>query len=177
MLQISFSSEIRPVGGSLAILVPQGETRPAVFTELDTALSGALSRAAKAEGFSGKDGTSCVVLAPSAAFERIVLVGLGKAEAVDAFVAEKAGGLASSLLGRAEKAAVATGDLSGALAAHVALGATLGAYHFGLYHGAPEALDNHKLQALSVLSAHAADADSAWPSLQAVARGDRKSTL
>ena len=49
MLQISFSSDIRPVGGSLAILVPQGETRPAVFTELDTALSGALSRAAKAD--------------------------------------------------------------------------------------------------------------------------------
>jgi leucyl aminopeptidase len=47
----------------------------------------------------------------------------------------------------------------------------LGAYHFGLYHGAPEALDNHKLHALSVLSAHAAEADAAWPSLLAVARG------
>ncbi|MFT8891617.1 MAG: leucyl aminopeptidase [Acetobacter papayae] len=171
MLQISFSSEIRPVGGSLAVLVPQGETRPAVFTELDTALSGALSRAAKAEGFSGKEGTSCVVLAPSAAFERIVLVGLGKAEDVDAFAAEKAGGTAASLLGRAEKATLATGDLSGALAAHAALGAVLGAYHFGLYHGAPEALDNHKLQALSVLTPHAGDADALWPSLLAVARG------
>ncbi|MCH4093507.1 MAG: leucyl aminopeptidase [Acetobacter peroxydans] len=171
MLQISFSSEIRPVGGSLAVLVPQGENRPAVFTELDTALSGALSRAAKAEDFTGKDGTSCVVLAPSAAFERIVLVGLGKAEELDAFAAEKAGGLAASLLGRAEKAALVTGELSGVLAAHVALGAVLGAYHFGLYHGAPEVLDTHKLHALAVLSAHAAEADAAWPSLLAVARG------
>lgn len=139
MLQIKFSSASLPAGGALAILVPEGEKRSAIFQQADKATNGALTRAAKADDFTGKEGTACVVLAPSDAFERVVLIGIGKLEAVDAWAAEKAGGAAASRLGRDEQATLAVGDLSGALAAHAALGAVLGAYHFGLYHGAPEA--------------------------------------
>lgn len=171
MLQISFSTQVESTAGALAILVPEGDAHPTVFQNFDAATQGALSRAAKAEGFKGKDGTSCVVLAPSDSFERIVLVGIGKAGDVDAWVAEKAGGLAASLLARAPKAAVAVGDLSGALAAHVALGAVLGAYHFGLYQTKKEDDKKHQLAELSVLGAHVGAAEELWPSLQAVARG------
>ncbi|MBO1323731.1 leucyl aminopeptidase [Acetobacter sp. TBRC 12305] len=171
MLQVSFSSETQPAGGSLAVLVPQDKTFGPAFSALDTLVGGALGRAAAAEDFTGKDGTSCVVLAPSPAFERIVLVGLGKTDEIDACAAEKAGGLAASLLARVEQASLITGEVSAPLAAHVALGAVLGAYHFSLYHGAPEALKNHKLTALSVLTPHATEAEGLWPSLRAVARG------
>ncbi|MFT9016687.1 MAG: leucyl aminopeptidase [Acetobacter sp.] len=171
MLQISFSSETQPGGGSVAILVPEGKPFGAAFTALDALAGGALGRAATAEDFTGKDGTSCVILAPTAAFERIVLVGLGRADDVDACAAEKAGGLVASLLGRVEQASVLTGELSAALVAHVGLGAVLGAYHFSLYHGAPEALKNHRLTALTLLTPHAAEAEGLWPSLRAVARG------
>lgn len=171
MLQISFSAQTHPDKGALAILLPEGDARPAVFKTLDEVTGGALTRAAVAEGFSGKDGTSCAILAPLPDVSRIVLVGLGKAEALDAWAAEKAGGYAAALLGREEAASIATGELSGALAAHVALGAVLGAYHFSLYHGAPEALKNHKLAALSVLTDGVAEAEALWPSLSAVAQG------
>ncbi|MFH7810941.1 MULTISPECIES: leucyl aminopeptidase [Acetobacter] len=171
MLQIAFSTQVEPTVGALAILVPEGDAYPTVFQTFDAATQGALSRAAKAEGFKGKDGTSCVVLAPSDSFERIVLVGIGKAGDVDAWVAEKAGGLAASLLARAPEAAVAVGDFSGALAAHVALGAVLGAYHFGLYQTKKEDDKKHVLAELSVLGAHVGAAEDLWPSLQAVARG------
>ncbi|GBR58834.1 leucyl/cytosol aminopeptidase [Acetobacter senegalensis DSM 18889] len=171
MLQIKFSSASLPAGGALAILVPEGEKRSAIFQQADKATNGALTRATKADDFTGKEGTACVVLAPSDAFERVVLIGIGKLEAVDAWAAEKAGGAAASRLGRDEQATLAVGDLSGVLAAHAALGAVLGAYHFGLYHGAPEASKNHRLAELSVLTDHVDGAEEAWPSLSAVARG------
>ncbi|MFT8468651.1 MAG: leucyl aminopeptidase [Acetobacter syzygii] len=172
MLQISFSTQTQPTGGALAILVPEGDARSAVFHAVDKATHGALSRSAEADGFKGKDGTSCVVLAPSAQFERVVLVGLGKPADVDAWGAEKAGGLAASLLSRAPAAALAVGDLSGELAAHVALGAVLGAYHFGLYQKtAAEEDKKHRLADLAVLGEHASVSEALWPSLQAVARG------
>ncbi len=171
MLQISFSTQAQPTGGALAILVPEGDAQSAFFQAMDKATHGALSRGAKADGFTGKDGTSCVVLAPSDSFERVVLVGVGKPGDVDAWGAEKAGGLAASLLGRAPKAALAMGDLSGELAAHAALGAVLGAYHFGLYQTKGEDDKKHVLAELSVLGDHSAVSEELWPSLQAVARG------
>lgn len=169
MLEISFSAETLPQGGALALLVPEGAEAPALFKSLDDATGGTLSRAVKADEFTGKEGSSTVVLAPGAGFDRVVLIGVGRAEAFEPKDAEKAGGIAATALGRGEKAALAVGSLPHA--AHVALGAVLGAYHFSLYHGAPEDDKTHRLASLTVLAADAAQAEAAWPALSAVARG------
>ncbi|GAN64400.1 leucyl/cytosol aminopeptidase [Acetobacter indonesiensis NRIC 0313] len=169
MLQISFSADTLPQGGALAILVAEGQDASPLFKSLDDATGGAITRAAKADEFTGKEGATTVVLAPGAGFDRVVLVGVGKAEAFTPKDAEKAGGLVATALAKAEKAAVAVGVLPHA--AHVALGAVLGAYHFSLYHSTPTEDKAHRLASLSVLTAQPAQADSAWPALSAVARG------
>ncbi|MFT9384523.1 MAG: leucyl aminopeptidase [Acetobacter orientalis] len=169
MLQITFSPENLPQGGAFALLVAEGQAPSAFFKAVDDATQGALARAAKADDFSGKEGVVTTILAPGAGFERIVLVGVGKADAFGPKEAEKAGSLAASALNRSEKANIALGGLPHA--AHVALGATLGAYHFSLYRSVPAEDKKHALASVVVLSADPAKAEAAWPAQAAVARG------
>ncbi|WP_281701322.1 leucyl aminopeptidase [Acetobacter malorum] len=171
MLQISFSPETLPDGGALALLLAEGQDRPAIFAAADKATNGALTRAAEADDFTGKDGSTCVVLAPGAGFSRIVLIGVGKLDAFGAKEAEAAGGVAASVFGAQEKATVALGNVPQGFAASVAQGAVLGAYHFSLYHSAPAVEKKHRLASVTVLTADPAAADAAFAPLAAVARG------
>lgn len=185
MLQISFlpqnhSDQHHSDGetlekGALAVLVPEltheNEWHTLTFHGLKKELAESLAQAAKAEEFTGKEDTHCVILAPAPHISRVVLIGMGKKEAFHAWEAEKAGGYAAFLLGKEKTASLITGDISGRLAAHVALGAVLGAYHFSIYHHDPEVLKNHKLTALSILTSHVDEAKTLWSSLSAVAEG------
>ena len=184
MLQISFSTQNNSehshsqeealIKGALAILVFESEEESLVFHGVNKAIADSLTRAAKAEAFTGKEGTHCVILAPVSHLSRVVLIGVGKKEAFQTWEAEKAGGYAASLLGKEKEASLITGCISGALAAHVALGAVLGAYHFSAYRNEAEVLKNHKLIKLSIVASSVDEADKAkalWPSLVAVAQG------
>lgn len=172
MLDTGFSDSRLPHEGVLAILAPSDGAPSALYTQVDAATGGALSRAARAADFSFAAKASCVVLTPGAGLERVVLVGLGPREGIDARVAEQAGGSVVSALGKVTaRAAVVLDTLPGDLAAHVALGAVLGAYRFDSYRTIWREGEAWKLEGLEFLSIDAPGATAAWVGLSAVARG------
>ena len=78
MLEIAFAKLSAPKSGVVAVPVAEGAALSAAAAALDKALGGALTRAMAAAKFSGKKASSAAILAPSAAFKRVVLLGLGK---------------------------------------------------------------------------------------------------
>ncbi|MBS0959017.1 MULTISPECIES: leucyl aminopeptidase [Acetobacter] len=169
MLNISFSSEAIAPGGSLVLLVAEGQTTSPLFKTVDDMTGGVLTRAAEAEEFTGKEGKIVTVLAPGGKFDRVVLAGVGKAEAFDALKAEQAGSLAASALRKTEKITIATGELPHA--ADVALGATYGAYHFSVYLNPVESRKAHALSSVTVITADAEKVQKKWAARAAVAHG------
>ncbi|MCE2564328.1 leucyl aminopeptidase [Komagataeibacter sp. FNDCF1] len=172
MLDIAFSDVTSPQGGSLALLAPSGAQPEGAFARVDGAVGGALERAARAARFGFEAGKTCVVLAPGAGYDRVILVGLGNADALDGTVAEKAGLAAAKALAAGGTTGVIVADaLSPELAAHAALGAVLGSYRFDSYRTRPRAGETGGLEALTVATADPAAARAAWAPLAAVARG------
>ena len=171
MLAIDFARPTLPASGALALLVAEGAQPAGLAATADKATGGALARALAAAGFTGKKGSSCTVLAPGAGLSRVVAVGLGKTEALTPHAAEEAGGTIATALRREADAAVAADGLGPALAAAVAMGATLRAYRFDRYRTKEKPEDKPKLAALSMLCADPAAAVAAWAPMEAVARG------
>jgi leucyl aminopeptidase len=142
MSKISFADVSLSKAGSLALLLPEGTSLSGVSGELDRKTGGALKRAIKASGFTGKNGSVVEIVAPhGVAANRIWLVGMGKGSGITSSQVELAGG---DLLGRAEKAketslAIVTDAASNAkltvaeAAARAAFGARLRGYHFDKY--------------------------------------------
>ncbi|PYD67893.1 leucyl aminopeptidase [Komagataeibacter nataicola] len=172
MLDIAFSDATAPAGGTIAILAPSGTAPAGLFAQIDAATGGALARAAKAARFGFEVAKTCVVLAPGAGYDRVILVGLGAMDALCATQAERAGVAAARALAQGgEQGAIVADSLSPGLAAHVALGAVLGSYRFDSYRTTPRKGEVSKLATVSVLVADPAATQAAWQPLLAVARG------
>lgn len=172
MLEISFAKSVLPKSGAVVLLVGEGETAAAdMVASLDEATSGAVSRAFTAAEFTGKAGSTCVILAPGAGLSRVVAVGLGKLDALTHRGAETAGGHAAAALARETQAAIAAGGLTPELAAAVAMGASLKAYRFDRYRTTEKAEDKPKLSRLSVLTSDVSAAKAAWTPLKATVDG------
>tara|TARA_R110002110_G_scaffold182692_7_gene389131 strand:- start:2446 stop:3939 length:1494 start_codon:yes stop_codon:yes gene_type:complete len=167
--------------GALAVLVTEGAALPAVASDLDGKLDGALKRAMKAAGFTGKSGTVLEMPGPKGVrASRVLLVGLGKSGDLSAAGFEKAAG---ELVGRIEKTketalAIVLDGLSapklpaGEAAARVALGAKLRAYRFDRYKTKKKD-ENEKtpLKTLTVMTQAATSARKAYAPLAKVADG------
>ncbi|MBV1837856.1 leucyl aminopeptidase [Acetobacter estunensis] len=171
MTEISFSDLALPSDGALALPEFTDSDRSTFFKAADDATNGALSRAVEAASFTFRKGTTCVVLAPGAGLDRVVLVGLGPKADVTETVAEQVGGVAAQAMTMHTKAAISTAALDGALAAHLALGASLGLYRFDRYRTTEKKEDLPKLSALSVLVADVAATKTVWAGLEPVAKG------
>ncbi len=171
MLEIAFAQPNPPASGALALLVPEGAGLTGVAATVDSATDGALMRAFAAAKFTGKKGSTCVVLAPGAGLSRVVAVGVGKHDELTHHAIEEAGGAAAAALAGETDAALAADGLEPAHAAAAAMGAVLRSYRFDRYRTKEKAEDKPKLAALSVLSADPAGAAEAWAPLQAVANG------
>ena len=171
MLDVRFAAATLPSSGALGLFVGEGAGAAGLWHAADEATGGAISRAFAAAEFTGKEGTSCTVLAPGAGLSRVVAAGLGKeADLSPRRVEEAAGALAAGLAREAEVAIAADG-MDGAHAAHAALGAVLRAYRFDLYRTKLKPEDKPKMAVVHVLTADVAAATAAWPALAAVARG------
>lgn len=172
MLDIVFSDATVPSGGAIAIPATSGTSPTGLFATVNMALDGALERAAKAASFDFEAAKTCVVLAPGAGYDRVVLVGLGRADELDATVAEKAGVAAAKALAAGGTTGVIVADaLTPELAAHVALGAVLGSYRFDSYRTQPRKGETAPLASLDIATSDPAAAQAAWAPLAAVARG------
>ncbi len=177
-MKISFAKPAVPETGALAVVVAQGAEPGAFLTDLDGTLGGALTRARAAGRFEGKAGQTLVLLAPAGTqLDRLVLVGLGKAEDADALALQAAGGAAYAALADDRQGCIVVDGLESTrldeseAIAQVAFGARLRSYRFDKYRTTEKKDDKPKLAKLTVAGADASGAKKAWAALEAVAEG------
>ena len=181
-MQISFVEPSRAAAGGGAWVVGAvegGALLPAAI-KADKASGGALTRALKYSRFTGKSGQMLEVLAPSGVtVSRLLLVGLGKPEALEEKGLESLGAqIVGRLYTSGETAASFQIDLpkgskvkKGELAAHLAFGAKLKSYTFDKYR--TRNLDEYekKLKTIRIVTPDPAAAKKAYAGLAAVADG------
>jgi leucyl aminopeptidase len=184
-MQISFATPVNVTAGAWVVGATDGAALLPAAVRADKASGGALARALKFSRFTGKSGQMLEVLAPAGMkASRILLVGLGKPEAMDEKALETLGAqIAGRLNAAGEVAASIEIDAppssgkggskvkKGEIAAHLAFGATLKSYAFDKYR--TRGLDQYekKLKTVRVLTPDAAAAKKAHAGLAAVADG------
>ena len=127
-------------GDAVAVMGGEGGQLFAAGQALDAASSGRIGKALKAARFTGATGQAVDVFAPDGVdYQRVIVIGVGKADAADAMAVERWAGAAVKrmLTGGAEKIALMPDALPGVaaadVAAHAAMGARLAAYRFDTY--------------------------------------------
>ena len=171
MLDIAFAKAELPKAGVLVIPLAEGTALDGHAAALDAALSGGLTRALEAGAFTGKKGQSASLLAPGAGLTRVLALGLGKPDALDARAAEELGGAAAAALAKEPEAAILADGMDPTLAAHIGLGARLRAYRFEKYRTTMKDDERPKLARLTILGADPDKSAAAYIPLAAIAAG------
>jgi leucyl aminopeptidase len=180
-MKIAFAKPHGPAEGAVVVGVFADRVLSASARAIDQATGGALVRAMASSRFVGKAEQTLTLLAPAGIEAgRVLLVGLGKAEAVDARAAETFAGTAiAQLLGSGESQATLLVDepaegmalSAAAFAAHAALGARLRAYRFDKYLTREKKEDKPTLKKLTVVLTESAAAKAAFAPLDKLADG------
>lgn len=178
-LDIAFAKSHRASSGVAILLKTVEADLPAGVEEADPA--GVYGRAAKVAKFTGKSLSTLDIVAPHGSdADRIVVLGLGKVEAIIAHDWLKAGGTAMAAIKGAEKVIVyldAPGlDVTAKAAADFALGMLLRAYKFDTYKTSKKTDDEEgksgdKEVKVTIVTAVASAAKKAFADVQAVADG------
>ncbi|CAH0340224.1 leucyl aminopeptidase [Rhizobium sp. CECT 9324] len=178
-LSIAFTKS-QAVTGGVAILLKTAEAEtPAGLADADPA--GVYARASKVGKFTGKAMATLDIVAPHGSeADRLVVVGLGKAEALKPHDWLRAGGVAMAALKGAEKVTVYL-DVPNLVvtpkaAADFALGMMLRAYKFDNYKTTKKGEDddskaNEKTVKVAIVTADPAAAKKAFVDAEAVAEG------
>jgi leucyl aminopeptidase len=178
-MEISFAAPGAIGPGALVVGILEGGALTDAAARANRETGGALARALGASRFKGQVGHMLELLAPAGVkASRIVLAGLGKGEAFDEAAAER---LAATVLGklltggeetltfaidRPKKAKIE----DPALAAHLALGASLRSYRFDHYRKVNDD-DKPSLRKIIVASPQAPASKKLWVDLSAVREG------
>jgi len=178
-MKIAFAKPQLPTEGAVVVGVLEGKVLTPTAVQIDQQAGGSLTRAINASKFEGKKDQTLVVLAPAGLeVNRVVLVGLGKADSIDALAAQSFGGTAvAQVLGADASAAIAVDELDGLkmpaaeFAAHVAFGARLKSYRFDKYFTKEKKEDKPQLKKLSVLTSANGAAKTAFAPLDKIADG------
>ncbi len=178
-MKIAFSKLALPQSGAVAVGVLEGRALTAMGAELDGKTGGALKRAMAGSRFEGKKDQTLMLVAPGGVeISRILLIGLGKVDAIDAQAAEAFGGTAvAQLQGTDTEVALLVDAVKGvkiepaAFAARAALGARLRAWRFDKYMTKEKKEDRPQLKKLTVLTDAGKAAKDAFAPLDAVAEG------
>ena len=179
-MKIAFAKPSLPTEGAIAVAVLEGKLLSASARKLDDEADGAIARALATSRFEGKKGQTLMILAPHGlGATRVLLVGLGKAKEIDAQGAQAFGGTAvAQLLTSGESDLVVAVDgaegsplTPAELAAHAAYGARLRSYRFDKYMTKQKKEDKPSLKKLTVQTAEASDAKSAYAKLDKIADG------
>jgi leucyl aminopeptidase len=127
-------------GDAVAVMAIEGGDLLEAGKALDSASSGRISKAVKATRFTGAAGQVVDVLAPEGTdFARVLVIGVGKADAADSMTVERWAGHAVRrvLTSGAEKLVLQPDALPGVTkaeaGAHAAMGARLASYRFDTY--------------------------------------------
>jgi leucyl aminopeptidase len=176
--KLSFGPIAAPASGVLIVFADDNlrfgpRTRSALGSAADL-----VARAARAERFTGKNGTVLDIVAPAGLKAgRLIVMGTGKAGDRKPRDLAKLGGAAMGRIPSAAAAAtvlleLAEGPLKPRATAEVALGATLRAYSFDRYKTKRKEGEEHSAKADVTLGvADPAGARKAWSSRQPVAEG------
>lgn len=178
-MKVTFSKAALPKSGAIIVPCFDGDSFGDAFDALDEASKGALAKAAKTGGFSGRKDQFLEIIAPEGlSVSRVVLAGAGKADKFTLLDAEALGGgaIGRLLKTREKSAAIALEEFStpsdsvGHLAAHMALGALLRTYRFDVYR---TMLEKDQKPVLTKLSVHtpSSSAKSIFADLEKVADG------
>ena len=178
-MQISFAPARNAASGaSWVVAAYDGGALSAAASRADKAAGGALTRALKVSRFKAKPGEMLEVLAPAGVpASRIILVGLGKPEALDAKGLEVIGAkIVARLHQLGETDAVLEVESKGKVkmpvaAAHLAFGARLRAYRFEHYRTRNLEEYEKRLANLVVVTNDVAAAKKNYAGLSAVADG------
>ncbi|WP_333666580.1 leucyl aminopeptidase [Parvibaculum sp.] len=180
-MNITFADISLAKPGALAVLVTEGAALQGVAADIDGKLGGALKRAVKAAGFTGKSGTYVELVGPQGiGASRVLLAGLGKSAAVSSAGLEKVGGELVGRIGKTKDTAlvivldgIAAPKLPAAdAAARVAFGAKLRSYSFEKYKTKKKDDDAKKdVKSLTVMTRAAASARKEYAVLSKVAEG------
>jgi leucyl aminopeptidase len=140
-MQITFAKPVLPDRGTLVVGIPLGGKLGAGADQLDRALGGSLRRAIETDRFKGRPDQTVSLVAPGGGLARVLVVGIGKAEDLNALRMQAAGGRIFAALGRSVEgsATVWVDAVEGAkigpaeMASNLAYGARLRSYRFDRY--------------------------------------------
>ena len=175
-MKVEFSAFPKAFAGNVAVFVGAEKQLLATAEAVDMAADGAVTRALEAGRFTGAKGQTQTVLGHSGDVARLLLLGVGKGQDLDARAAEELGGVVAAEANAAGHTAVTVvvdpvkgSRLSPAeLAAHLALGVRLRSYRFDKYKTKDKPEQKLSLQRLSVVLAAPADARKAYGQLEPV---------
>jgi leucyl aminopeptidase len=180
-MKISLSKPASAFEGALVVTVLEGRKLSATGLALDAESGGTLTRAmAAASRFEGKKDQTLLLLTPSGLkLTRLLLVGLGKAKAIDAKGAQGLGGTVVAQLQSSGETEVtlAVDTIEGAglsaaeIAANAAFGAKLRSYRFDRYRTKETAEDKPSVKKIVVTVEEHSAAKKAYQPLEAVAEG------
>ena len=157
MLAISYLPAVAEAAAALVVFAGPDGALSAAAVAADAATKGAVQAAAKAARFEGGVGDIAELLAPAGlTAARLLLVGTGPADKIDASVAERIGGaIAACLLlsGEVTASVDVTGVLAGDLAAHLAHGAVLRSWRFDQYRTKLKDKQKPTLTSLAIVGA------------------------
>ena len=180
-IEITFSKSDKKLSGTIIAGVFEDNEIGTNTKTLDKTLDGFITRALEqSPNFKGKHGQLIQTIAPAdSGLSRLILVGLGKNEELDALKTESAGGkLFASLAKSATEDVHFLADRSKKLkaeilAAHFANGFKLRSYNFDRYKSKKNNKneDAPKLTALNILAPHPANAKAAYKALDHAAQG------
>ncbi len=172
MLPIEFSARTLPASGALVLLLAAGEEPSGLRQEIDRAGNGMLSRALAAEGFEGQKNRVVTVLAPGGGLTRVVAIGLGPRDAIDALAVENAVASGVPRLVRETEATVDASGLAAPLAVAAAAGLASRAWRFDRYRTREADEDRPKLARAAILADSPEEAGRLWGDRRAVLEGE-----
>jgi len=126
-MKFVFAKPAMPAKGALIVGALEGRKLLATAQAIDAKTHGALKRALDASQFEGcKDQVAVLLAPPGLKLSRVVVIGLGKGDGVDALRLEAFGG-------KAALEAIASKEAEVSLAVDAIPGCKLGLEHFGLH--------------------------------------------
>ncbi|HEX7969703.1 MAG TPA: leucyl aminopeptidase [Stellaceae bacterium] len=179
-MKIAFAEPAPVKSGTVVVGVMEDRALTPTGAALDEESGGALKRAMNASRFTGRRDEVLGVLAPAKLdVGRVLLIGLGKAGALDAAAMQSIGGqIVAQLNSAGEKtAAVALDELDGMkvkpaeAAASLAYGARLRSYRFDKYRTKEKPEQKPSLEKLTFMTGDVAGAKRAFAPLDKVADG------
>ncbi|HYG91444.1 MAG TPA: leucyl aminopeptidase [Azospirillum sp.] len=179
-MKFNFAKPALPKTGTVAVTVLAEGALGAAGQDIDRRTGGMLTRAMQTSRFTGKKDETLTVLAPvELEADRVLLVGLGKAEEITALTLQAAGGGIVAALDKAGETEVSVlievpegNALKAAdMAAEVAFGARLRSYRFDRYRTKDKKDQKPTLKKVTLLTDEAEAAKRAFARLDKVADG------